>query len=146
MAKISLPIDNRCVEVSVRKNLPSNVARFEQLMYLALGLAVIETILERDRFLAQNGGVPLLVSVAWYVYGFVALCIWQAARERKNWARWVLLILFAATLPASLETGLTLTEAILRVAQFFLVVAALFLIFSGNARPWFDRSVTQQRS
>jgi hypothetical protein len=145
MARISLSIDNRCVEVSVQKNLPSNVARFEQLMYLSLGFAVIETVLERDRFLA-NGDVRLFVSVAWYVYGFLALCIWQAARERKNWARWALLILFAATLPACLETGLTLTEAILRVAQFFLVVAALFLIFTGNARPWFDRSVAPPRS
>jgi hypothetical protein len=130
----------------LQKHLPSNVARFEQLMYLSLALAVIETILERDRFLAENDNVRLLVSVAWYVYAFVALCIWQAAREHKNWARWALLVLFAATLPASLETGLTLTEAILRVAQFFLVVAALFLIFTGNARPWFDRSVIQPRS
>jgi hypothetical protein len=129
------------------KNLPSNVARFEQLMYLSLGLAVIETVLERDRFLANgHGSVRLLVFVAWYVYGFVALCIWQAAREHKNWARWALLILFATTVPALLESGLTLIEAMLRVAQFFLVVAALFLIFSGNARPWFDRSDTQPRS
>lgn len=132
--------------LSVQKNLPSNVARFEQLMYLSLGLAVIETVLERDRFLAQNGSVRLLVFVAWYVYGFVALCIWQAAREHKNWARWALLILFATTVPALLESGLTLIEAILRVAQFLLVVAALFLIFTGNARPWFDRSVTPPRS
>ena len=36
------------------KNLPSNVARFEQLMYLSLGLAVIETVLERDRFVANG--------------------------------------------------------------------------------------------
>jgi hypothetical protein len=33
----------------------------EQLMYLALGLAVIETVLERDRFLANgHGSVRLL--------------------------------------------------------------------------------------
>lgn len=134
-------------EVSVQMHLPSNVARFEQLMYLSLGLAVIEMVLERDRFLANgHGSVRLLVSVAWYVYGFVALCIWQAAREHKNWARWALLILFATTLPASLETGLTLIGAILRVAQFFLTVVALFSIFTGNARAWFDRSVPRPRS
>ena len=57
-----------------------------------------------------------------------------------------LLILFAATVPASLQTGLTLIEAILRVAQFFLAAAALFLIFTGNAHPWFDRGVTQPKS
>ena len=116
-------------------------------MYLSLGLAVIETVLERDRFLANgHGSVRVLVSVAWYVYGFVALCIWQTARERKNWARWVLFILFVATVPALLQSGLTLIEAILRVAQFFLTAAALFLIFTGNAHAWFDRSVTQPQS
>lgn len=116
-------------------------------MYLSLGLAVIETVLERDRFLANGqGNLRLLVSVAWYVYGFVALCIWQAAREHKNWARWALLILFATTVPALLESGLTLIEAILRVAQFFLTVVALFLIFTGNARAWFERSSPQPRS
>jgi hypothetical protein len=57
-----------------------------------------------------------------------------------------LLILFATTLPELLESDLTLIEAILRVAQFFLVVVALFLIVTGNARPWFDRSVTQPQS
>jgi hypothetical protein len=142
-----LVVEDRCVEVSVQKHLPSNVARFEQLMYLSLGLAVIETILERDRFLANgHSSLRLLVSVAWYVYAFVALCIWQAAREQKNWARWALLILFATTLPALLESGLTLIEAILRFAQFFLIAAALFLIFTGSARPWFERSVNQPRS
>jgi hypothetical protein len=34
---------------------------------------------------------------------FVALCIWQIAREHKNWAGWALLVLFAPTLLASLE-------------------------------------------
>lgn len=130
----------------MQTNLPSNVVWFEQLMYRRLA-SLCETILEWDRFVANgHGNLRLLVSVAWCAYAFVALCIWQAAREHKNWARWTLLILFAMTVPTLLESGLTLIEAILRVAQFFLVVAALFLIFTGNARPWFDCSANQPRS
>jgi hypothetical protein len=45
---------------------------------------VIETVLERDRFLANgHGNVRLLVSVAWYVYGFVGF-VHLAGRERTE--------------------------------------------------------------
>jgi len=63
-------------------HLPSNVARFEQLMYLSLGLAVIETVLERDRFLANsNENVRLLVSVRG-----MSMALWRCAsgRPREN--------------------------------------------------------------
>ena len=99
----------------------------------SLGFAVIETILEWDRFLANgHGNLRLLVSVAWYAYAFVALCIWASREGTQELGAWTLLILFAMTVPALLESGLTLIEAILRVAQFFLVVAALFLIFTAT--------------
>lgn len=130
----------------MQKHLPSNVARFEQLMYLSLGLALVETALEWNRIFAEvHGNVRFAVFVV-YFYTFLALCIWQAAREHKNWARWVLLILYAIALPASLQPGLTLVAVIMRAGQFLAAAVALFLIFTGNARPWFDRSVTQPRS
>jgi hypothetical protein len=45
-------------EVSVQKHLPSNVARFEQLMYLSLGLALVETMLELNQiFAAARAGL-----------------------------------------------------------------------------------------
>jgi len=131
----------------VQKHLPSNVARFEQLMYLSLGLAVIETALEWDRILAAaHGSVRVAGFVVLYLYGFLALCIWQAAREHKNWARWVLLILFAIALPASFQSDLTLIAVILRIGQFLAATIALFLIFTGNARAWFERSSPQPQS
>lgn len=134
-------------EVSVQKHLPSNVARFEQLMYLSLGLALVETALEWNRILADaHGSVRLAGFVALYLYAFLALCIWQAAREHKNWARWLLLIFFAMVLPASVQSDLILVVMILRAGQFVAAAVALFLIFTGNARPWFDRNVPQPRS
>ena len=81
-----------------------------------------------------------------YSYAFLALCIWQAAREHKNWERWVLLILYAIALPASVQSDLTLIPVILRAGQFLAAAFALFLIFTGDARAWFDRKVTQPRS
>ena len=87
-----------------RRNATGSVSMFPVLesLDLSLGLAVIETVLERDRFLV-NGDVCFLVSVPSCVHGFMALCIWQVAREHKNWAGWALLVLFAPTLLASLE-------------------------------------------
>jgi hypothetical protein len=87
-----------------RRNATGSVSRFpvQESLDLSLGLAVIETVLERDRFLV-NGDVCFLVSVPSCVHGFVALCIWQVAREHKNWAGWALLALFAPTLLSSLE-------------------------------------------
>jgi hypothetical protein len=70
----------------------------------------------------------------------------QAAREHKNWARWVLLILYAIALPASVQSDLTLIPVILWAGQFLAAAVALFLIFTGDARAWFDRKVTQPRS
>jgi len=116
-------------------------------MYLSLGLAVIETALEWDRILAAaHGSVRVAGFVVLYLYGFLALCIWQAAREHKNWARWVLLILFAIALPASFQSDLTLIAVILRIGQFLAATIALFLIFTGNARAWFERSSPQPQS
>jgi hypothetical protein len=129
------------------RSLPSNVARFEQLMYLALGLAVIETALEWNQiFAAAHGSVRLAVFVALYFYAFLALCIWQAAREHKNWARWILLIFFAIALPPSVRLDLPLIAVILRASQFLAAATALFLIFTGDARAWFDRSSPQPQS
>jgi len=134
-------------EVSVQKNLPSNVARFEQLMYLSLGLALVETALEWNRILADaHGSVRLAGFVMLYFYAFLVLCIWQAAREHKNWARWALLILFAIALPALHLSDLTLVAVILHAGQLLAVAVALVLIFTGNARAWFVRSATQPRS
>ena len=55
--------------VNVQKHLPSNVARFEQLMYLSLGLALVETVLEWNRILADAHGSVRLA-------GLVTLCFY----------------------------------------------------------------------
>jgi hypothetical protein len=54
-----------------RRNATGSVSRFPVLesLDLSLGLAVIETVLERDRFFV-NGDVCFLVSVPSCVYGF----------------------------------------------------------------------------
>jgi len=131
---------------SVRKHLPSNVGRFQQLMYLSLGLSLIEAPLESnewDRLVADTGSAYFAVFAALFIYAFAVLLIWQAAREHKNWARWVLLILFALSLLATFRhfepsARFNLLAGILIAGEFLAWGAALFLIFTGNGRSWFE--------
>jgi hypothetical protein len=132
--------------------LPSNVAWFERLMYLALGIALIETFLLWDYIVdvfVNDLGYPdrvstflmMLVSFALWV-----LLVWQAARRRKNWARWVLFISTVIQVSMTfyrwtgLSKYLTPLDQGLRLGSFFVLAIALFLIFTGNARGWFERS------
>ena len=130
---------------------PSNVVRFEQLMYLALGIGIILTFLQWNYivdvfvndFGYENPVVPFLgalVSPAAFV-----LLIWQAARRRKNWARWALSILIAFELSAffrwtEISKYLTPFGQGLMIGQNLVLAIALFLIFTGNARVWFKES------
>ena len=134
--------------------LPSNVAWFERLMYLALGIALIETFLLWDYIVdvfVNDLGYPdqvstflmMLVSFALWV-----LFVWQAARRRKNWARWVLFISTAIQVSLTIYrwTGLskylTPLDQGLRICQSLVLAIALFLIFTGNARGWFQGSAS----
>jgi len=124
------------------KNLPSNVRRFEQLMYLSLALSLGEAALEWRQFVAAPS-VPAFGVFAAFFYALAIFLIWQAARRRANWARWVWLILGILSLPASFShfepnPGVYLLAGILRVGGFLALAVALFFIFTGNARGWFE--------
>ena len=125
--------------------MPPNVARFEQLMYLSLGISVVAVSLDyRPSQLSPLGGVliPLVEAILFVIS---ILLIWQAARRHANWARWVLLILFVVAVPlqiAFLNETLknSLVAGVLEVVSFFLQGVALYLVFTGNATPWFKKA------
>jgi uncharacterized SAM-binding protein YcdF (DUF218 family) len=72
----------------------------------------------------------------------MVLFIWLVARRHKNWARWLLLILFVLGLPFYFRVlgqmlRLNPTAGSLSVVQVLAQTVAQFLIFTGNARDWF---------
>ena len=76
---------------------PSNVRRFEQLMYLSIAIGVVNTALDWDRLVAMVhgvGGAVFILFIDGFVFGVMILLIWLVARRAKNWARWVQLGLF----------------------------------------------------
>ena len=128
-------------------NRPSNVRRFEQLMYLSIAIGVVNTVLDWNRLVTMAkhlGGAVFIVLVDGIVFGVLILLIWLVARQAKNWARWVQLGMFVVGIPS----GIRLVEhnlhdrpvaGTLGLLSAVLQVAALFLIFTGNARDWFNR-------
>ena len=126
--------------------MPSNVIRFEQLMYLSLGIGIVFSALQFQRLVSQSS-VALILTTQAAVLGIMVLFIWLVARRRANWARWVLLVFFllglvpfipylSQTLQASPLSGS------LSIAQLFAQGIALYLIFTGNAVEWFKKELS----
>lgn len=126
--------------------MPSNVARFEQLMYLSLGFGVIISALTWSHNVltaAPLGGTSLLLFVQGGEFAVMVLLIWLVARRRKNWARWLLLIVLAILrLPAYAPVlravfSINPIAGVLGIARDLAQVTAFLLIFTGNSRDWF---------
>jgi heme/copper-type cytochrome/quinol oxidase subunit 4 len=124
-------------------NLPTNVLRFEALLYLSLMLDALWLAFQ-DRtpsgdvtdqmimvFTIMNGGLILLL-----VY-----FVWLAAHKRKNWPRWVLaaaLIISVVSLWQIIgDNGLELDSGI-EIVSCILAAAGLYFSFSGDAQGWFN--------
>jgi len=121
--------------------MPPNVTRFEQLMYLSLGIGIINAALQYQDLSAQ-AGFTLFVQA--FVLGISILFIWLIARRHTNWARWVLLIIFLPGVVAyiPLLSGMlqtNLLSGILSIIQFFFQGIALYLVFTGNSGAWFKK-------
>jgi len=125
---------------------PSNVVRFEQLMYLALGFGFVDTLWRWSEIvkLADRVGAEHTVVVVTLVYfAFKVLLIWLAARKHQSWARWILLIIFVVSLKpyhGFQRSSHVYFELILQLGQLVGYSTALFLIFTGNSREWFRSS------
>jgi hypothetical protein len=127
--------------------MPSNVARFEQLMYLSLGIGVIQSLLRWNQSVAQAsaiGGAKFVFFGLIVTFAILVLIIWLIARRRRNWARWVMLVMFILGLPFSVRMLSRMLPAeplsvALSSVQVLAQAIAFFLIFTGNARDWFKR-------
>ena len=124
--------------------MPRNVRLFEWLMY---GTLLLSTVVApfNDRFHASLAkfGPGILVAAA-VVLALVILVIWGIARRRKNWLRWTWLVLFVVGLPNSVLTGWPeLRSHPVNGGLFFVTllmqVVPFYLIFTGDAVPWFRK-------
>ena len=126
--------------------MPSNVTRFEWLYYASLALYLVQVILtygDQYAFAVRLGlGNPFILATNAITIAAYVLLIRLVARRRKNWARWILLFLFALSLTATgMQLGpmlrMSTTEGLLSLGTLLLQGAGMFLIFTGNAQEWF---------
>jgi len=125
--------------------MPRNVARFEQLMYVALGIGVLLTAIAFPE-LSATAGPGFVVAVEGGVVIVIGLLIWLVARQRQNWARWTFLVLYLVGLPFYVPrfpemVRVNAISAAASACQLLFQAIAFYLVFTGDARDWFKPQV-----
>ncbi|PWE78326.1 hypothetical protein XF30_17830 [Bradyrhizobium sp. SUTN9-2] len=124
-------------------SLPTNVQRFEALLYASLMLDAVSVAVQ-DR--TPNAAVTeqMIMTATLLAGGMILLLLYfvrLAAHHRKNWPRWVLaaaLVLSVISLGQIIgEKGLELDSAI-EIVSCALTTMGLYFSFSGDARDWFN--------
>ena len=121
--------------------IPRNVLRFEVLLYLSLLIDTLSAaFIERP---STEVDEATAVGANMFVFGALTLfllLVWLAARQRKSWARWILLGalgLSVLSLFDSLNRGLTLGSAI-DLFSTVLAGAGIYFSFTDDAKDWFN--------
>jgi len=123
--------------------LPRNVVWFEVLLYLSLTLDAVSVAFQ-DRTPKADMTEQMIMVATLMAAGLILLLVYfvrLAARERKNWPRWVLaaaLVLSVISLAQVIGVkGLQLDSAI-EVVSCALTAVGLYFSFTGDAVGWFN--------
>lgn len=124
-------------------SVPSNVQRFEALLYASLMLDALSVAVQ-DRTPTTEMTDQMIMTATLLAGGMILLLVYfvrLAAHWRKNWPRWVLaaaLVLSVISLSQIIdEKGMELDSAI-EIVSCALTAMGLYFSFTGNARGWFN--------
>ncbi|MBR0903490.1 MULTISPECIES: hypothetical protein [Bradyrhizobium] len=124
-------------------SVPSNVRRFEALLYASLMLDALSVAVQ-DRTPNAEMTDQMIMTGTLLAGGMILLLVyfvWLAAHGRKNWPRWVLaaaLVLSVISLGQIIgEKGMQLDSAI-EIVSCVLTTMGLYFSFSGDAQGWFN--------
>ncbi|WP_454646961.1 hypothetical protein [Bradyrhizobium liaoningense] len=124
-------------------SVPSNVRRFEALLYASLMLDAL-SVAAQDRTPNAEMTEQMIMTATLLAGGMILLLVyfvWLAAHRRKNWPRWVLaaaLVLSVISLGQIIgEKGLELDSAI-EIVSCALTTIGLYFSFTGDAQGWFN--------
>jgi hypothetical protein len=136
--------------------LPRNVNRFAWIWIISFLLEFPDIFLtpsvlvERARIAHHwSGEVKLFIGTMFLVLAIQFPFFQSAVWGRKNWARWVLLLAFAASLPFMfLEPRMFredyLPQTLYGFAATLLEAVGFYFLFTGDARPWFGRQIRNE--
>ena len=124
-------------------NLPRNVFWFEVLLYASLMLDCL-SIAVQDRTPAGDITEHVIMVNTVFAGGIILLLfyfVYLAARQRKNWPRWVLtvaLVLSVVSLVLVIgERGLEL-DSVIEIVSCALTALGLYCSVTGDAKGWFN--------
>jgi len=124
-------------------NLPRNVFRFEVLLYASLMLDSLSVAVQ-DRTPTADMSQQVIAANTILAGGEILLLlyfVWLAARQRKNWPRWVLAAALALSVLSLImvigDSGLEL-DSVIEIASCALTAAGLYYSFTGDAQGWFN--------
>ncbi|MDD1531126.1 hypothetical protein C7U92_28525 [Bradyrhizobium sp. WBOS7] len=124
-------------------SVPSNVRRFEALLYASLMLDALSVAVQ-DRTPNAEMTEQMIMTGTLLAGGMILLLLYfvrLAARERRNWPRWVLaaaLVLSVISLGQIIGAkGLELDSAI-EIVSCALTTMGLYFSFTGDAQGWFN--------
>lgn len=121
---------------------PKAVASAIKLIYITFGIGVVRSALEWPQ-MTETASPRFTLLVLAITFGVIFWLASGVARGR-NWARITLLVLFIIGAPFSVgpllqSLGYHPLSGMLGIIQLALQIAALVLMFSAQARPWFHR-------
>jgi peptidoglycan/LPS O-acetylase OafA/YrhL len=124
-------------------SVPSNVRRFEALLYASLMLDALSVAVQ-DRTPNAEMTEQMIMTSSLLAGGMILLLVYfvrLAAHGRKNWPRWVLaaaLVLSVISLGQIIgEKGMELDSAI-EIVSCVLTAMGLYFSFRGDAQGWFN--------
>ena len=124
-------------------SVPTNVRRFEALLYASLMLDALSVAVQ-DRTPNAEMTEQMIMTGTLLAGGMILLLVYfvrLAAHHRKNWPRWVLaaaLVLMVISLGQIIgEKGMELDSAI-EIVSCALTTMGLYFSFTGDAQGWFN--------
>ena len=124
-------------------SVPTNVRRFEALLYASLMLDALSVAVQ-DRTPNAEMTEQMIMTGTLLAGGMILLLVYfvrLAAHHRKNWPRWVLaaaLVLTVISLGQIIgEKGMELDSAI-EIVSCALTTMGLYFSFTGDAQGWFN--------
>ena len=91
--------------------------------------------------ISYSAEIAIMIGAAVILELIVLPFFWLAVWRRRNWARWVLFVLFVITLPMIFiptpheANFLPMTKV--AIGETIIQAIAFYFVFTGDARPWF---------
>ncbi|HEX6374123.1 MAG TPA: hypothetical protein VFZ91_00215 [Allosphingosinicella sp.] len=132
---------------------PTSIIRFEQLYLLSLTIGLVIAIFGWEQNLAtaraSGLGVGIVVAVQALTLGLMLLLILYVSRRASVVAKWILIVLFVAGLAIMAMNVETLFRGgimlFVQIGQILLQLAAMYFLFTPEARRWFEGTAPDAR-